>query len=919
MDREGWLYILAFAVVIGLGAAFIVPRLSDAPTSQETEAPSTLPPAVVAPEVPLVLDEGAPRDVPEAPAFEVEVAAAEGALRGPLRPVAGARTEQLATPPTAGVRRLLVRPHAERVHFGAVGHRWVSVAARELVADMRIVLPLAAPPLVVRLREADGSPAADVPVLVSPEVPGTSLRTDEGGTIVLDHLAAGLVLVETASAERRGPRGLFVAGRDRDVVLVLDPPWTVRGRIVDGEGKPIEGARIGAFGPGPLGVALPSDRRGEFVWRGPVVARLAMRCEAQGRAPVRLELEPPGVGPLATDAGTVTMAIAGATLEGKVAFAWRSPDARVGVEPEAAAIVRELFGEGHALDRRREVPLEPDGSFVLADLETDLPLRVVLRGVGVPVDERVVLSPGERRRATYAPAAGWSIHGTVVDVDGEPVSAVRLLVSPDPRDGNWQRADDVAVFVGDGGKFVVHGWGHPTAWIRGYVTGWRSLFAQAALPLAEPLRIQLEAPLLDASRRIEGAVVDEAGVPLEGVSVAAAGIRGSTDAEGRFVLDGVESLASRVEVSYGFRPGDPLPEPERALERSLAKAVQAAPGGEPLRLVLPPAGRLAARVVDGITEEPMAFVHAIARSTTDGRVVFDGPLAPLDGAVLLGPLPAEGLDLAFFAGGRRWDGTAVVGAGTTDLGVLRLHRGRRVVGRVLGEDGAPLVAARVGLFDRGWQSRGADPLAERELLFRHATTDAEGRFELEGLGWSRGRALGRFREAFDLAVAATGYAPQSVHVALPAGDPATIETEVRLQRGAFLGLDLFEYSPDPLGSPTRPVHGALVDLEGRDGSNWLDLVHWGTLGGVVADDEDWRLASSHLLLEARSEHGYLVGPIQTGPHELIVTRPGYVPLRERLTVFAADAVLMTNIVSGDERSFSVFGSFFHMTMRPVGR
>lgn len=252
-------------------------------------------------------------------------------------------------------------------------------------------------------------------------------------------------------------------------------------------------------------------------------------------------------------------------------------------------------------------------------------------------------------------------------------------------------------------------------------------------------------------------------------------------------------------------------------------------------------------------------------------------------------------------------------------GVVLLHRGARVTGRVVDEQDRPVAGARIGLFDRGWQSRGADPVVEREQLFRSATTDADGRFVLDGLGAPRPHPLRAYKESVDLAIGAANRAPTTVRVDLgKEPGPDGHEVRVTLQEGAFLGLDLTERVANPMAAVGAPVFGAIVDLEsGTDGSNWLDLVQWGTLGGPLGDDEAWRRASSNLLLEARSDDGYLVGPVNPGPYELIVSRPGYAPFRQKLTIVGDGAVLYRDLTSGAERRFEGRRSYFRFALRGV--
>ena len=65
--------------------------------------------------------------------------------------------------------------------------------------------------------------------------------------------------------------------------------------------------------------------------------------------------------------------------------------------------------------------------------------------------------------------------------------------------------------------------------------------AHGALSGCQPILLSREPPLEDDLHRLEGLVVDEMNAPLPGVTVRAAGRVATTDAEGRFRLDGVET------------------------------------------------------------------------------------------------------------------------------------------------------------------------------------------------------------------------------------------------------------------------------------------------------------------------------------------------------------------------------------------
>ncbi len=886
MGREGWIYAIAFLAILGVGGLIIVPRLQGT-TDEE-------PPAWEEPRRRPV----EPRRDPSVESFEgavvdwvtVTVSGERGGLRGPFRPVEGAQVEA-ETKPEARHQTLRLRPDADTVYFGALGHRWVGVPAATLQDGMRIALPAAAKPLVVRVRELDGRPAADVPVRVLPPAPGDQPRTDDGGTLILDWLPPGLVTVDLSTTERAGPRLRLRAGVDRDVRVTLDPVWTVTGRVLTPAGSPIAGARIEAFGPrGGLGRVVNSLRDGRFTWRGPATTRLGVRVHATGWSEMAVEVSPPATAPLATNAGDIRLQRGGVTLDGVVESEFREPDAHVVVEPAVAAIVREIFGTGLVLDKPRRVPLQDDGRFRFYDLPSNLPLRISVRGAGVPVDVIADGTAGEDVPVRLEPPRGETLAGVLRGPDGEPAVGVRLLVSAEPRDGNAEVQGDLVVHAGPDGSFRLRGLAGRTWYVRGYAPGRRSLLKQVVLPLSAPLELAFEAALTGAERRVAGRVLDAQKRGLVGVTVRAAGVMSTTDETGAFTLDGVESVAPTVTLSYAFEPG-PLPETAVDPRPFVAFAsTTTEPGARDLELILPVTSQLRFRALDGIDDRPLAFVHVLLRSD-EGEVLVDRGIAPRDGVVELDGLPPRGFELAVMSHDRRFLRKAIQlrPLKTTDLGDVLLTHGMRIEGRITTKTGDGVPGALVGAYGRGWQHVGRNPAEEVELLFRTARADERGFFMIEGFDR---------RASANLAVWAPGFAPTTAQVALPKGTAEVVaEVTVKVEPGGYLGLDLHE-TGDARG-PGPAIHGALIDLEyARDGSDFLDLVLRGMLGGLLGSSEEWTIASEQLLPEQRGADGYILGPLRPGPYELWVVRPGYARLRRRLTIIDPTQSVMVDIMSG---------------------
>jgi hypothetical protein len=872
MRREGWIYGLAFVVILGLGAWVIVPRilrLSGGSPPRPTRAPAVREDPVVA--------------APTAPAapLRVRLRGPRGALLGPVKEVVGAAVVRDEAP-GGGVADLHIRPTAAEVAFGASGHLWTTVDAADLEDGAVITLEEAAPPLIVRVREVDGGPAADVPVDVVPPLPGALRRTDGSGAVVLDDLAPGLVVVGVGGRERQGPVLRLVAGRDRDARAVLEPAWRVVGRAVDEGGRPVSGARVEGLGPaGVVGRAGATDEEGRFAWVGPVASALSIRLTSPGLALATREAAPPYQGTLETDLGDVGLARPVVALEGRVLAATRTEPVRVQVEPAVSAILRELFGAGAALDAPHAAEADEQGFFRIDDVPADLPLRISVRGGGRPLDDVVTAatSGAVYLLPDYTPPPGHALDGRVVDgPGGTPRAGLRLLVSSGRAQGAEAGPGDREVWTDGAGRFRVDALPLGPVYVRAYAPGRRPLFEEIVLPRATPAVLTLDATDGDPARRVEGIVVDEMNEPLPGVRVRAGGRDTQTDAGGRFVLDDVAGFGAQVVLTAAYEAATPpAPVDPTPFVAGARRAVS--PGAGLERVVLSRSASLRLRALDGLDDVPLAFVHVLLRSE-DGDVLVDRAVATQDGHVAFDHLLPRSGTLHVLSTRHRAVLPVLLRAGkVTDLGVLRLGRGIHVTGRVVNQADEPIAGAFLAGVEPGWLgTRGGDPAQARELDLRRAVAGADGTFVLDGFDP---------REPAVLAAWAPGYAPAARRVVLERFmDDVHVNLTVRLQRGGWFVVELKEVGGE------LPVSGALLDLENaRNGSDYLDLLRRGMLGGTVAGDDDWRRASAHFLFEEELGR-YRLGPAEPGPYEVWVDRPGYRPIRRKLTILdPAEAII----------------------------
>lgn len=255
------------------------------------------------------------------------------------------------------------------------------------------------------------------------------------------------------------------------------------------------------------------------------------------------------------------------------------------------------------------------GRYALAHIDlTEAARRVALlvRCDGyLPVNEPLTLDPAAQEISRdFTLARGADVAGRVVDPAGRPVIGAEVWL--EWREGAWgrvtARSDDAGAFLLAGCRLGPVRFG---ARKRGFSDEPRS----GELALCAPLEIQL-AP----SRPVRGVARATNGAPVEGVKISArcrgeyVGEYATVDASGGFHLRDMPSGPLRLEAFGG----------------GFQRAVVDVPAGwtDGVEVLLAPAGRLAGRVVDAVTEAPLeSFTVRLSWPT----VGFEGqPLGGVD-------------------------------------------------------------------------------------------------------------------------------------------------------------------------------------------------------------------------------------------------------------------------------------------------
>lgn len=293
-----------------------------------------------------------------------------------------------------------------------------------------------------------------------------------------------------------------------------------------------------------------------------------------------------------------------------------------------------------------------------------------------------------------------TVFGRVHDVRGAPIAGAELTVN------GWP---DVTTFSDADGRYELKVPGPPYPLLV-QKTGYRERFLDAYVVEGTP-RTELDLELLPGAV-FTGRVVDEAGTPIAGAKVAASGLaRGTeTDAAGQFVFGGAapDNNQGLTVTKAGFQPTSTV----------------AWAGGAPLEIVLRPGLVLTVRVVDD-RGEGLAGVRVGVKSEPF-RPMENRGYSDAQGRLRVADLPTKTIDvLADKAGFVSVHTEVDVPAQSGEL-VLVLRSGRSIAGRVLDQNGLPIVGASLYC-----QATAAD--GEPRTVGSRAVSDLEGRFTIREL------------------------------------------------------------------------------------------------------------------------------------------------------------------------------------------
>jgi protocatechuate 3,4-dioxygenase beta subunit len=580
-----------------------------------------------------------------------------------------------------------------------------------------------------------------------------------------------------------------------------------------------------------------------------------MESASRLRSALLLAVAAAALGPACTrrPAATRGREAALAVLEGRVESAAGLPldDGRLVLRWEEQG-----QGQGDGEDRvpAADQRLPPQGTFRVAGLPPGrYQLRVRAAGHAA-ARLSVELSAGETRPLTVRLERAETLRGRIVDRDGEPVPAARVLVFPldDPAAPPREGASDAD------GRFAVAGLGRGPHRLIAEAVGFGST-EEASLPVPPPAGeavVHMEA----VGKSVTGQVL-AAGAPAAGARVV---IGGENLSPGR------EALA-RPDGRFRFQgigPGVYALRASRAGEVSRASAEVVVDRSnvptDPVRLDLGPGWIVAGRVVDDAgVPLPGSEVRIEAASGDDPLPEI--ARADSAGAFRAGPLPPGEFRLTPRRPGyiARRPRQLAVGPSAADRQLqLELVRGAEVAGRVVDARGAPIVDALVRCLTPG-------RAAELPVIVDRLPPAAEAAAMPSGSGHAlgRGRSVlsdrgGRFRVAdvlpgrFVLDVSRAGSVPHR-------SAPLRLEPGQRLDVGTVALADAVRVTGRVVDEDDAPVAAARIAIDGAAG-----------------------IATDRPVVVLTDQAGQFTAAVAEGEHALAVSAAG---MREQRTTLRASA------------------------------
>jgi protocatechuate 3,4-dioxygenase beta subunit len=703
--------------------------------------------------------------------------------------------------------------------------------------------------------DAADKPVASARVAID-SVPPREVVTEADGAFAFEGLLPRDYAVEATAAAGYAAVRLRLVPDAEPVTLRLAPAGVVEVKVtaVDG-GAPVSGATVELRGTLVYAARTGDDGVATLGGVGPTWAPLVAHAPGYAQAAMML-----GVSGDPNVPTRVSLALArGAAIAGKVVDDNGAPVAGARVH---ATSVTDPFPVSDP--RRDGVTSGADGTFAMPAIAPGTWRLTATHDRGV-ADSAPLTVDGVHPRdgvvIVLVPAG--VVRGTVVDAKGAPVPAADVNVVAS---GHVSWRTRRRAYADDKGQFVIRGLPRRAADVVAWHPSGASAIARVDLTATPDVGVKL---VLDVIGAIAGTVVDKAGASIGDAQVVAEpAFTGDVTTRAEWSVRGVQQAITDQRGAFrfaGLPPGDYKLRATRpgASEAAMSQTtpVTAHPGDLGVTLVVPGDGRIVGKVALPDGTVPVAFTIAIDRSTPVSRATTDGAFAE---SVLAGTHAITVAGPGFVE--KTVADVKVEEGKPTDVGTITVAPGRSVSGRVLDAEGAPVADAQVAA-GRLLSGGGAELYLEDEsIAARSTTTDADGRFRIEGLApVALVVVAGKPGVGRSTSVRLPG--PASATIDLVLAPTAGIEGKVT-REGAPLGETIV------IANPIAALSSNFFVVTGADGSFVLDslapdsYVVYPMLGGGGGQPKDMFIRKVDVVAGARARVEIDATP---GPATLAIT------------------------------------------------
>jgi len=581
-------------------------------------------------------------------------------------------------------------------------------------------------------------------------VPPRSTTSNDDGSFSFDRLVArSYTLTAEAGELVGGPITYKLTPSSDPVVLRLSEGATVVARIVDESKQPIVGANIHAYDMGDHTVR--TDAKGEATLKPVRPGYVAVQAVADGYAP---NTGYATVGTAGAKASLTLTLHKGFSVAGRVIDEAGKPIAKAKVYTRGGEWSGDWSPEDVGDEANRashDVMTDDKGGFSFRALASGNHTLTAVDGEHAPGRTPIVVDGRALSGVEITMKTGGTVAGRVVDTANKPVPFVQVRIAGA---GNqmWSLGRRQAISDREG-KFE----------LRGLVRTKLQARAESDTAASKVVEVDLTQTgakqdlvlVLDQVGTIAGIVVDDAGQPVPEVLVNAfPDILGggstdaialadmstaTTDGAGKFTVSGLPEGQYKLWASRGRAGGGQ----EWGQHGQTAKT-----GDTGVRLALPAAGQLIGKlVIEGGKAPNLARIH----------VGYQAPVPVDNGSFTVKEL-TPGKYHVVFRGAEfaelHQTSVEILPGKITDLGTIKVTRGRRLTGKVLDHGGNPVANAKVKLAEMLFSTGDTNDQTENweEIAGVRATvSDQAGEFSLIGVPTKETNVIAESTEGRSLA------------------------------------------------------------------------------------------------------------------------------------------------------------------------